>query len=671
MTSYDRDSLGHLVSVKYNGIQKLTYFYDEFNRLSNNQIFSSDGSQIISSSNYQYNIYNQLISLINIINNSSNNSILKYDYVYFSNGLLQSRTQSNNSENLAIENYSYDNLNNLKEYNCKGNYCPYTPTQSQIQNEFYTFDSFNNIKSVKTNYKDKNSKNIESNTTIYTYDSKNPIRLLSYKNSMPEFGNSQTIIYDKENHIISDDFGNKLSYDSMGHLVSFTSVQGKYTRYGYDGNGLQVWEQAYNQVPIYFIYNGNKVINEIQGDLKSSYLFGIDNIAKIMGDGSFLYYSYDQSHNVVATFTENKSSTILKANILDHYFYTPYGFETSFGSLSNSLNKQKKQNIKSQSLILLINQKSYGFDGQRTDNETGFQFLGNGYRAYNPILRRFMAYDSISPFDKGGINGYIFATNNPVLFQDPSGHSSQLLGWVIGAAIGISTGILTGGMGEGAGALIGSIIANAIVGAGSSVVTDAVNGEKINWKNAAIGSAFGVVADGAGYGIGRVLNKSLTTSEKIIATVEMKSEINIDEALTRNQKIAERVANEVQNEKLIKGNYDYEPKATNSEIYEKANALSNTAGTPLRGSNYDSQFIFTMMRNYSIGTRSEIGNYTANAYFKAAKSFQLNLNEETNDFKNMPFYNEFKDMLNNSETFNQYFENFQNTLNKTQLGLQP
>jgi len=44
--------------------------------------------------------------------------------------------------------------------------------------------------------------------------------------------------------------------------------------------------------------------------------------------------------------------------------------------------------------------------------------LGNGYRAYNPILKRFNSPDSLSPFGKGGLNAYSYCVGDPVT----SGH---------------------------------------------------------------------------------------------------------------------------------------------------------------------------------------------------------------------------------------------------------
>ena len=39
---------------------------------------------------------------------------------------------------------------------------------------------------------------------------------------------------------------------------------------------------------------------------------------------------------------------------------------------------------------------SPGFDSQMNDPATGYQFLGGGYRAYNPIYRHFMSRNDIA-----------------------------------------------------------------------------------------------------------------------------------------------------------------------------------------------------------------------------------------------------------------------------------
>ncbi|MDO7896436.1 RHS repeat-associated core domain-containing protein [Pseudomonas citrulli] len=65
-----------------------------------------------------------------------------------------------------------------------------------------------------------------------------------------------------------------------------------------------------------------------------------------------------------------------------------------------------------------------GFNGERLDPMTGYYLLGNGYRAFNPVLMRFNSPDSFSPFREGGFNAYVYCVGDPVNKQDPTGHVS-------------------------------------------------------------------------------------------------------------------------------------------------------------------------------------------------------------------------------------------------------
>ncbi|GGJ51470.1 RHS repeat-associated core domain-containing protein, partial [Pseudomonas avellanae] len=66
-----------------------------------------------------------------------------------------------------------------------------------------------------------------------------------------------------------------------------------------------------------------------------------------------------------------------------------------------------------------------GFNGERADPVTGHYLLGNGYRAFNPVLMRFNSPDNLSPFGRGGLNAYAYCQGDPVNRSDPGGHISS------------------------------------------------------------------------------------------------------------------------------------------------------------------------------------------------------------------------------------------------------
>ncbi|MBA6117187.1 RHS repeat-associated core domain-containing protein [Pseudomonas sp. NC26] len=78
------------------------------------------------------------------------------------------------------------------------------------------------------------------------------------------------------------------------------------------------------------------------------------------------------------------------------------------------------------------------FCGQPHDSVTGLYHLGNGRRAYSPVLHRFLSPDSLSPFGKGGINPYAYCGDNPVNRVDLSGQF-WLSNLISGASMASST----------------------------------------------------------------------------------------------------------------------------------------------------------------------------------------------------------------------------------------
>ena len=74
---------------------------------------------------------------------------------------------------------------------------------------------------------------------------------------------------------------------------------------------------------------------------------------------------------------------------------------------------------------------------QEFDDETGLYFYNARY--YNPVLGRFISADSIiqNYADPQTLNRYSYVRNNPIIYNDPTGHAYD---WVVGAAVGAVVG---------------------------------------------------------------------------------------------------------------------------------------------------------------------------------------------------------------------------------------
>ncbi|MBZ9783501.1 RHS repeat-associated core domain-containing protein [Pseudomonas sp. REP124] len=123
-----------------------------------------------------------------------------------------------------------------------------------------------------------------------------------------------------------------------------------------------------------------------------------------------------QQHNGSAVemflLATDKQRSVLTASdaLLPHFAYSPFGFHTPADGLPGLL----------------------GFNGEWRDPVTGNYLLGNGYRAFNPVLRRFNCPDTLSPFDKGGLNAYAYCLGDPVNRSDPNGHWPKAVAMSIG-----------------------------------------------------------------------------------------------------------------------------------------------------------------------------------------------------------------------------------------------
>ncbi|WP_095092930.1 RHS repeat-associated core domain-containing protein [Pseudomonas sp. Irchel 3A5] len=190
------------------------------------------------------------------------------------------------------------------------------------------------------------------------------------------------------------------------------------------------------------VYRDGRIATQLEGGRRLSLM---------ESDGHVLAQSTQSGNTVVNSLLAcDQQGSVLQSvtgNQIQRSVYTPYGGGAVEGGL--------------QSLL--------GFNGEQPDPVTGCYLLGNGYRAYNPVLMRFHSPDSMSPFESGGVNPYAYCLGDPINMTDPTGHFSwkSILSIVISvAAVAITVATL------GAGApLTGPLIFAAVVGIAGEVLS--------------------------------------------------------------------------------------------------------------------------------------------------------------------------------------------------------
>ncbi len=440
--------------------------------------------------------YNDLGEVESTVDKRGNNILERFSYTYdlqTKNITTFTRTEGDQS---VTQTYSYDkNTNSMTTMTCSVTgklgtpsfLCPHDTDVSGshlteapvIVSQHYTFDNWNNIKTVSEKLITSEGKHT-SKMVSYTYadstgDNYDPHRMLAFSvqwnDNISDYSETPaTIIYDSSGRVIKDAEGNALHYNALGQQDSFINAKtGTQTQYLYDSSGHQVAELFFDakgkalQQPLYMVYQGDTVVEQVQQDAKGTLHRSneINNIAHSEDGVINRWYLHDYKGDVIATFNASGQRT-------SNHVYSPYGMDDDL--LSHSI-----QTLPAKFTLATEpwwKSHSPGFDGQMNDPATGYQFLGGGYRAYNPVYRRFMSHDSYSPFKK--IDGYGFGDNNPVMNTDPTGHLPKWLGYALGG-LGMGMALLSAFMlPVVAGAAVSSSIASGVIA--SSTAAETVSG---------------------------------------------------------------------------------------------------------------------------------------------------------------------------------------------------
>lgn len=320
--------------------------------------------------------------------------------------------------------------------------------------EEYTYDNFGRLKnsqsSLGSDYSFGVSYNANGNitsladgaegTTTYNYNANT--------NKLGSTSDGQSYGYDASGNTITvtGAANLSLSYDAVSGQPSTISNNATAIAFSYDASGQRIARVATDGTTYYVKDGQGRVIVETDGkNATAFYIYGaMGRIAMMPQDGSG-----NISYDIYLLLNDHLGSPRVVVDggtgtPVAWYNYDPYGEMVEYLSNSGDIGL------------------NYLFTGQQLDPD--FKVYDFNARLYDPTVCRFYSPDPLHQF----ASPYIY-TNNPISFEDPTG---EWFGWDDAIAIG-------------GGALIGGLL---------EAAREAAAGEKLSWRNIALGAAVGAAA---------------------------------------------------------------------------------------------------------------------------------------------------------------------------------
>ncbi|WLG99817.1 sugar-binding protein [Pseudomonas beijingensis] len=363
---------------------------------------------------------------------------------YRADSKLQSRHLQAGDATELLETFDYDPRGRLVQYNCEGTELPKDRYGNAIVEQLFAFDALDNITEVYTRFEDGSRDDIER---FFAGDD-DPCQLVRITHTHEDYPRSIELEYDEDGRLKHDENGQRLNYDSQGRLLRVTDSGGNtVSQYRYDAHNHLLGVTRQSQAETLRFYDDDSLTRTEQGERKIHLLSAADQTL-----GQQLQ---DDPEQTLLLLTDAKNSVLA---------------ESGQGELRKAVYGAYGERRPEDDLQCLL-----GFNGEVRDELSGWYLLGRGYRVYNPALMCFHSPDSLSPFDAGGINPYMYTAGDPINFVDPTGHANRGVNWLgfLGAtlsAIGIALSIAAVVIAPPVGALaIGVTSAFTLVGVGFGV----------------------------------------------------------------------------------------------------------------------------------------------------------------------------------------------------------
>ena len=516
---------GELESVKVSGKTKVSYSYNDENKLLSESYANGDTVRYEYDDNgnltsqyrndsvkpyvtYSYNTNNELTQKINSDTGlkyayGENNSVSVYKIS--DNTLVQSYTEdvteaneengieakTNVTESHFGDTYSYTTKDNSISYQYGDNSLTFSAKSNDKSQTVSDSVKLNGTTAVESKYSYDENGNVltksygKSTSIANTYDSKNRITSTAYA------GKTTNYTYDSNGQLVSAN-DDTYTYDIRGNITSKTE-SGTTATFNYSNSSWKDELTAVNGTPLTYDESGNVLT---YGNKKFTWNTG-RNLESIVDGNNKYSYTYDENGirtsktvNGKTTYYNTKDGVILSQTDGTNTMYfqydsngTPLGFiwnGTQYFYMTNQMGDVISITDANGTIVgnyeydawgkvltadsSIAQQNPLRYRGYYYDNETGYYYLQSRY--YDSNICRFINADSAIYLNKDsliGINLFSYCKNDPINMMDINGKEAVLTIYTIAKII--VTVI----------ALIGiSLIAASIIN--NSTYNEAVNG---------------------------------------------------------------------------------------------------------------------------------------------------------------------------------------------------
>ena len=299
--------------------------------------------------------------------------------------------------------------------------------------------------------------------------------------------NGQAITYDAIGNPLTYNNGTAYNFTWNGRQLATATKGGLNYSFTYNDEGIRTSKTRNGTTTTYYL-NGSQIVAEVTNSCVTLYVYDINGLPLGMqyhdadnpiDEWEIFWYEKNIQGDIIGVYDQAGTKLI-------SYTYDAWG---NFSE--NYLHSGVQYSP--------VSKNPFTYRGYYYDRDLGFYYLNSRY--YDSNTGRFISPDDASYLGANGdinsYNLYAYCSNNPVMYQDPSGHSiigAILIGALIGTVIGAGTTVYEDYADDGE-IFNGSVdavdyVANTIIGAASGAIVGTIAGYAAPYMSGFLSSSF-------------------------------------------------------------------------------------------------------------------------------------------------------------------------------------